>query len=76
MKLLGESLDLDEIECIIGTLIYQGKVKGYISHQKRMLVLAKTGSFPTNSIIKPYTFKPLVVTGGISSNNSVFGRLG
>ena len=34
-------LDLDELECIIANQIYLGLIKGYISHEKRVLVLAK-----------------------------------
>jgi hypothetical protein len=55
IKWLGEtSITLDEIECILANLIYQGKIKGYLSHQKRFLVLSKADPFPTNSIIKVY----------------------
>ena len=47
---LGESLDLDEIECILANLIFENKVKGYLSHQKRILVVGKTDPFPVASI--------------------------
>ena len=40
-------LDLDELECILANQIYLGFIKGYISHEKRYLVLAKNNSpFP------------------------------
>ena len=49
---LGEDLELDEIECIIANLIFQSRVKGYLSHQKRTLVTGKNDPFPTTSVIK------------------------
>ncbi len=49
---LGEEVDLDEIECILSNLIFQNKVKGYLSHQKRVLVIGKNDPFPSASIIK------------------------
>jgi len=39
-------LDMDEVECIIANLIHQGLVKGYISHERRLLVLASKGGEP------------------------------
>jgi nuclear mRNA export protein PCID2/THP1 len=51
-KWLDEEVDLDEIECIVANLIYQNKVKGYITHQKRTLILSKSDPFPKNAIIK------------------------
>jgi len=48
MKSLGEDVDLDEVECIISNLIWNNKVKGYLHHKKRMLVLNKKGDpFPS-----------------------------
>jgi len=47
-----EATELDEIECIVANLIYQGKVKGYISHQRRHLILSKVSPFPTAAVIK------------------------
>ena len=44
--LLGEGLSLDEIECIVANLIYNQYIKGYISHEKRILVLSKNDPFP------------------------------
>ena len=48
--LLGEQLSLDEIECIVANLIYNQYVKGYISHEKRILVLSKNDPFPFSSV--------------------------
>lgn len=48
MNWLGENIDMDEVECVIANLIYQGKIKGYISHEKRTLIISKTDPFPLN----------------------------
>ncbi|KAJ0404185.1 hypothetical protein P43SY_002028 [Pythium insidiosum] len=37
---------MDEIECILTNLIFQGYLKGYMSHQKKVLVVSKTQPFP------------------------------
>lgn len=50
---MGQRMSLDEIECVLANLIYTGKIKGYISHEKRFLVVSKTDPFPTATIIKP-----------------------
>lgn len=36
----------DEVECIVANLISRGLTKGYISHEKRMIVLSKENPFP------------------------------
>lgn len=40
-------IELDEIHCIVANLIYDGKVKGYISHQHNKLVVSKQNPFPS-----------------------------
>jgi nuclear mRNA export protein PCID2/THP1 len=52
MSWMGEDADLDEIECILANLIFQGKIKGYLSHQKRYLIVSKGEPFPSSAIIK------------------------
>ena len=47
---LGEDIDLDEVECIIANLIFQRKIKGYISHEKRTLIISKDVPFPLSSV--------------------------
>ena len=46
-------LDLDEVECLLANLIHLGYIKGYISHELRLLVLpskqAKQDPFPLTS---------------------------
>ncbi|RKP17964.1 hypothetical protein ROZALSC1DRAFT_725, partial [Rozella allomycis CSF55] len=39
--------DLDSIECKIATMINNGFIRGYISHEKSMVVLSKKNSFPS-----------------------------
>lgn len=52
MQWMGADADLDEIECILANLIFQGKIKGYLSHQKRYLIVSKGEPFPSSAIIK------------------------
>ncbi|BFZ57449.1 COP9 signalosome (CSN) subunit [Savitreella phatthalungensis] len=39
-------VDVDEAECAVANLIYAGLVKGYISREKRMVVLSAKDPFP------------------------------
>ena len=41
-----EDIDADETQCIIANLIYEGRIKGYISHQHQKLVVSKQNAFP------------------------------
>ncbi|XP_038051216.1 PCI domain-containing protein 2-like [Patiria miniata] len=41
-----EDVDSAEVECILANLIYQGYIKGYISHQHQKLVVSKQNPFP------------------------------
>jgi hypothetical protein len=43
-----EDMDLDEIECIVASLIHDKFIKGYISHAKGVLVIAKQHAFPND----------------------------
>jgi DNA-binding TFAR19-related protein (PDSD5 family) len=40
-----------QVECVLANLIYNGHVKGYISHKQRVLVLSKTNPFPLESFV-------------------------
>lgn len=40
-------IDSDEVECLLANLIYRGHLKGYISHERQTVVLAKDKPFPT-----------------------------
>lgn len=52
MVWLNEECDLDEIECILSNLIFKNQVKGYLSHQKRYLIISKGDPFPVSAIVK------------------------
>ena len=45
-----EDIDNDETACILANLIYQGRIKGYISHQHNKLVVSKQNPFPALSV--------------------------
>ncbi len=49
---LGVDMEMDEIECILANLIFQSKIKGYLSHEKRTLIVSKADPFPSSAIIK------------------------
>ncbi|XP_052867079.1 PCI domain-containing protein 2 homolog [Anopheles cruzii] len=42
-----EDVSLDETHCIVANLIYEGRIKGYISYQHNKLVISKQNAFPT-----------------------------
>ena len=42
-------LDMDELECILANLISLGYVRGYISHERALLVLSKESAFPESA---------------------------
>lgn len=44
-----DGCDSDETACILSNLIYQGAVKGYLSHEHRKVVFAKDLPFPPPS---------------------------
>ena len=39
-------MEADEAECLVANMIYKGFMRGYISHEKQMVVVAKTDAFP------------------------------
>ncbi|CCI50016.1 unnamed protein product [Albugo candida] len=41
-----EAMDMNELECILANLIFKGYIKGYMSHQKKILVVSKAQPFP------------------------------
>jgi len=41
-----DDIDNDETACILANLIYQGRIKGYLSHQHNKLVVSKQNAFP------------------------------
>ena len=46
-----EGIDNDETACILANLIFQGRIKGYISHQHNKLVVSKQNPFPPLSAV-------------------------
>merc|ERR1712083_324481 len=49
-----DGCDVDETACVLSNLIYQGAVKGYLSHEHRKLVFAKENPFPPPSKWRAY----------------------
>ena len=37
---------MEEAECLVANMIYKGFMRGYISHEKQMVVLANANAFP------------------------------
>lgn len=46
-----EDIDDDETQCILANLIFENKIKGYISHQHKKLVVSKQNPFPLLSSV-------------------------
>lgn len=50
LEFMGQTdVDLDETQCIVANLIFEGKIKGYISLQHRKVVVSKQIPFPALS---------------------------
>ena len=48
LKYMGEDdVDMEETQCILANLIYENKIKGYISLQHLKLVVSKQNPFPS-----------------------------
>lgn len=43
----GEDIKMEEVHCMLSNLIYEGKIKGYLSIGHQKLVLSKTNPFPS-----------------------------
>lgn len=46
LKTAGIDVSPAEAECLVANMIYKGFLRGYISHEKQMVVLASTNVFP------------------------------
>jgi len=46
LKISGIDVSQEEAECLVANMIYKGFIRGYISHEKQMVVLASTNVFP------------------------------
>ncbi|KAI0268156.1 hypothetical protein BC834DRAFT_868163 [Gloeopeniophorella convolvens] len=46
LRISGMDVSPEEAECLVANMIYKGYMRGYISHEKQMVVLANTNAFP------------------------------
>ncbi|KAI0314461.1 hypothetical protein OF83DRAFT_1063803 [Amylostereum chailletii] len=46
LRVCGMDSDEAEAECLVANMIYRGYMRGYISHERSMVVLANTNVFP------------------------------
>ncbi|KAG8755526.1 COP9 signalosome (CSN) subunit [Serendipita sp. 396] len=46
LKVAGSPMEIAEAECLVANSIFKGFIKGYISHDTQLVVLAKTDAFP------------------------------
>ncbi|KAI0976726.1 PCI domain-containing protein [Xylaria arbuscula] len=46
----GEQIDTDEVECLMANMIYKNLMKGYIAHERGIVVLSKSGAFPGTGV--------------------------
>jgi hypothetical protein len=46
LAISGIEVSEEEAECLVANMIYRNFIRGYISHEKQMVVLASTNTFP------------------------------
>ncbi|UNI23657.1 COP9 signalosome (CSN) subunit [Purpureocillium takamizusanense] len=46
----GETVDTDEVECLLANMIYKDLMKGYIARERGIVVLSKKGAFPGTGV--------------------------
>ncbi|CAG9986948.1 unnamed protein product [Clonostachys byssicola] len=46
----GETVDPDEVECLLANMIYKDLMKGYIARERGIIVLSKKGAFPGTGV--------------------------
>ncbi|KAJ7181598.1 hypothetical protein C8R43DRAFT_1055288 [Mycena crocata] len=46
LRISGIKVEIEEAECLVANMVYKGFMRGYISHEKQMVVLAGTNAFP------------------------------
>ncbi|TFK55408.1 hypothetical protein OE88DRAFT_1672014, partial [Heliocybe sulcata] len=46
LQISGIDVPQEEAECLVANMIYKGFMRGYISHEKQMVVLASANTFP------------------------------
>ncbi|RQM05898.1 hypothetical protein DH86_00002209, partial [Scytalidium sp. 3C] len=45
-----ETLENDEVECLLANMIYKNLMKGYIARERGIVVLSKAGAFPGTGV--------------------------
>jgi len=45
LQIAGQDVPSEEAECLVANMIYKGYMRGYISHEKQIVVLANTNAF-------------------------------
>jgi len=50
LRMGGQTVEDDEVECLLANQIYKGLMKGYISREHQMVVLNKKGAFPGTGV--------------------------
>jgi hypothetical protein len=50
LRMGGQVVEDDEVECLLANQIYKGLMKGYISREYSMVVLNKKGAFPGTGV--------------------------
>jgi hypothetical protein len=45
-----ETLENDEVECLLANMIYKSLMKGYIARERGIVVLSKSGAFPGTGV--------------------------
>ncbi|CCU81506.1 unnamed protein product [Blumeria hordei] len=46
----SDPMDIDEVECLIANMIYKNLMKGYISRERGIVVLSRSGAFPGTGV--------------------------
>jgi COP9 signalosome complex subunit 12 len=46
LRACDQDVPVEEAECYVANMIYKGFIRGYISHEKQMVVLAAANAFP------------------------------
>jgi len=46
LQLSGLDVPVEEAECLVANMIYKGYMRGYISHERQMVVLSGQQAFP------------------------------
>ena len=45
-QIVAYPMDADAVECMLVNLIFQGKIRGVLSHRQRLLALSKDNAYP------------------------------